>query len=192
MKTLKLNLCHFRQLLFALMILFLAGGCKSEPPVTPDEAYFIEAKVDGVLFRIVAELPGLVTAQWNSLADTSYISAAAGFLDASQADRNYLGVNVIVPRDSLKLNIPYVTGPSSLPDAVQSNATSFAYFDDQGTSYVCNGLSDQLGLPSDGVVRFTEVTPDHLRGNFSGKYYLDMSGFPRVITEGKFFVKRVD
>ncbi len=180
--------------LFVVVLLLTVGlfsACKNDPGDPTDEDFYIEAKINDTLFRITETVTGPLTAQWNTPSDTLFISAAAGFENVNQADRNYLSVSVIVGKDSMKTGVPYTTAASTLPGAISSNLTSFAYFDPNGTSYICNSISDFLGNPSEGVVRFTEVTATTLSGTFSGNYYVNGDGMPKVITEGKFYCRRV-
>ncbi len=176
----------------SLAALLACSACKKdEEPTGPEEGqFFIEARIDGELFRIEQALMSPLTGQWNNRTDSIYVTAVAGFMNVNQADRNYLSINVILEGDSARLNTPYTTVPSGIAGEVPSLLSSMVYFDALGNSYVCHAISDQLGFETKAEMVFTEVSSSIMKGTFSGIYYLNSTESPKVITEGRFYCKR--
>jgi hypothetical protein len=183
---------------YAVFLLLLpVASCKREtlpedqyqsPPV-----YSITFKLDGVEHTYTRPLLATTFTAFNP--DLGFgLFTCLGMRDTALAGENQISLYLC---DSIPLqtNITYTNYTTNQPNerALINGGLSFDYFTADGVlTFTHNESSLSVGTIHDARLTITEVTPEYVRGRFSGTVYGIVNNLPsHVITDGVFTMGRI-
>lgn len=181
------------KVLLPVLLLVAAGftGCKKDHDTPEQGDNYIRFKVDGkqMEFRALSQAQ-----QTYSTALGMHLCLLMATQDASVSTRNILTIT-INGNEAVQQGINYdLVTPLTLSNNTTTTKGSLVYIDNSGAGYVAQGPVRAPGTADMAAhVAITDLNKDYVKGNFSGVAFLSTDLSTKVsITDGEFFLKRVD
>lgn len=189
-----------KHILLAIGLCTLAISCSGDDsgPAITEGDYFISFEVNGKKMEY-RQAPDELKIVGNFNLDNDldpynemdYTSVISGHKDVVESEKNGILLG-ITTEDEIKTNITYTNYPAT-PPKIEPIGFIMGYFDEDGIHYSVVNSIDLI--PEDGVLnaelKYTDVNNASLRGSFSGTLYHNKTGNSVDITNGKFYVQRV-
>lgn len=174
------------------------ASCKREnlpeQPITQPVEYSITFKVDGVEQTYTRPLRAATFTAYNPDLGFGLFSCVA-MRDTALVGQNhiYLYLSDSIP---LQTNMTYTNYTTTQPNerGLMNGGLSFDYYAADGhMTFTLDENTQANGIISDARLTITEVTPEYVRGRFSGTLYDIMFNTPvHVITDGSFTLGRIN
>ncbi|PVD54127.1 hypothetical protein DC498_01690 [Terrimonas sp.] len=182
-------ICHF----IVAVSLFFSGACKknSDTPNGSGSDYYMRFRINGALI----EHKGQAEGNFNKATSSSYAASFAGLKEALVAGKNNMSV-ILGTEAENKTGVTYTNYTTATSGSEKAKVLNIVYLDDAGNAYLSWAEEFAPAIPSgtktNAQVKITEAASAYLKGSFSGTLYNNDYTKEFSITEGEFYVRRIN
>lgn len=191
MKTILFRKSILHAVLFAA--LFMAGACKKTNDDNPGNGsgYYMKFKLNGTQ----VEYTGQVECNFNKTSGSTQVASFAGLKVALNAGSNAMTL-ALGTADDNKTGVTYTNYATTATGTEKAKALTIGYMDAAGVAYLSWPEEFSPSLPSgtktEAQLKVIEATSAALKGTFSGILYNADYSKELTVTEGEFYLRRIN
>lgn len=191
MKT-GLNRC-FSLYIITVFSLTLLISCKKNNDNAPGngDGYYMKFKLNGTQI----EYKGQAECNFNKVTNLQHAASFAGLKETLVAGKNNMSI-ILGTGDENKTGITYTCYATNTAGYEKAKVLNIVYIDENGKSYLSWSEEFAPALPvgteTKAQLNVTEATTAYLKGNFSGVLYNNDYSVKFSVTDGEFYLRRLN
>lgn len=191
MRTILLRTSTLHAVLF--VALFMAGACKktNNDNLGNGSGYYMKFKLNGMQM----EYTGQVECNFNKVSGSTHVASFAGLKVALNAGSNAMTL-ALGTADDNKTGVTYTNYTTTASGTEKAKALNIGYMDETGVTYLSwpdeFAAALPVGTKTEAQMKVIEATSAALKGTFSGIVYNADYSKELIVTEGEFYLRRID
>ncbi|MCC6286899.1 MAG: hypothetical protein IT249_03355 [Chitinophagaceae bacterium] len=181
-----------------ILFLIIAGAllclnaCKKEEEAPGSGSdYYMKFKINGTL----VEHKGQAEGNFNKTTASSYAASFAGLKETLVAGKNNMSI-ILGTNGENKTGITYTDYTITASGFEKAKVLNIVYIDESGNTYMSWPEEFAPAIPAgtkiDAKLKITEAASTYLKGNFSGSLYNNDYTKELSISEGEFYLRRIN